>query len=48
MDQPTTTNEARESYEAPALVCFGTLAELTQSGSGTQPEGGTPLRSKFV
>ena len=31
--------ESPEAYETPTLVCFGSLAELTQGGSGTQAEG---------
>lgn len=29
-------------YEAPALVCFGDLSQLTASGSGAVVENGNP------
>ncbi len=45
--QPSfTPTESPEAYEPPTLVCFGSLAELTQSGSGSDAEGGTPHRQK--
>lgn len=46
---PTTSStQTQGPYEAPALVCFGTLSDLTLAGSGSQPEGGAPLPSKHV
>lgn len=44
----TPSTHTQAPYEAPALVCFGTLADLTLAGSASQPEGGSPLPSKHV
>jgi hypothetical protein len=37
--QPTEPSPA-ETYEPPQLKKYGSLAELTRSGTGTQMEGG--------
>ncbi|MCR6496058.1 lasso RiPP family leader peptide-containing protein [Thermomonas sp. S9] len=36
----------RKPYQAPALIEFGTLTALTQSGTASSPEGGMPTPAK--
>ena len=40
--QPT----PRLPYETPSLTSFGTLADLTQAGAASQPEGAKPIPGK--
>ena len=53
MNEPKSTSEAlrapiaadRRPYRAPALVQFGSIAKLTQSGGSTSPEGTVPAKA---
>ncbi|WP_240125157.1 lasso RiPP family leader peptide-containing protein [Thermomonas alba] len=44
-DDRSQTRE-RQPYEAPALIEFGSIAELTQAGGVSQVEGATPIPNK--
>jgi hypothetical protein len=41
-----TVEQGRQPYEAPALVEFGSITELTQAGGASQVEGQTPIPNK--
>jgi len=36
--QKTGSSTVKQHYQAPLLVCYGALTELTQVGSGDMPE----------
>lgn len=38
-----TVEQGRQPYEAPALVDFGSITELTQGGAGSRVEGRLPF-----
>ncbi|WP_374555851.1 lasso RiPP family leader peptide-containing protein [Thermomonas sp.] len=43
---PQPAIDSREAYEAPVLVEFGSIVELTQAGGVSQVEGQTPIPNK--
>lgn len=43
---PQPATGSREAYEAPVLVEFGSIVELTQAGGVSQVEGQTPIPNK--